>query len=288
MHSLSRGGVRAIIDDQCGASIRSAVFGTAPLLRGAANGVTDPLAMGCFPCAPYFGRVFEPISRHGVVHRLNPTHTGASPDTALHGEGWQKRWTVIAKDADTLHLETRSGGHAPGEFPFAWTARQTVTLLNDGLTVSLTVTNDDDTPAPMGAGLHPYLPYHRDMTITLPHTRWIAPPGLALAPLADGLFKTPTQVPDDVLDHSFVCIPDRPTPVTLSAPGICLTLETPAPFVHFYHPPDAPFICVEPISHLPGAVDEASPQTLITPGECATVSFTLRMTQDAHSALSPA
>ncbi|MEL6379545.1 MAG: hypothetical protein AAGK25_04005 [Pseudomonadota bacterium] len=290
MHSLSRGAVRVTIDEVNGGCIRSAFLGKHALMHVAPDQGTDPLQGGCFACTPYFGRVYAPIVRGGIAHPLKPTHQEASPEIALHGEGWVQGWSVHEQMTRALTLETKSAGQKPGHFPFAWSARQSIALLEDGLSISLTVTNDDDTPAPMGAGLHPYLPYRADKKIAFRYERSIMPPGLTLKPLAQDLFSSPMHAPDELLDHSFACAPSSaadPTTVILTDTASTLILETTAPYLHLYHPPGAPFICVEPISHLPGAIDTVTRETLLAPGQSVSVSFTLRMAQPTTPGVLP-
>ncbi|SFL63396.1 aldose 1-epimerase family protein [Geodermatophilus ruber] len=81
----------------------------------------------------------------------------AGPDkpTAMHGlVSWQP-WTVLHRSADAVTvgtvLEPRPG------YPFRLATALDYGLDADRLTVTLRVRNAGDEPAPLGAGMHPYL-----------------------------------------------------------------------------------------------------------------------------------
>ena len=67
-----------------------------------------------------------------------PLNFGDHPNS-LHGLGWQRAWTVIEAGADTAVLvHDHDGGDG---WPWAYRAEQRFELGEDGLSVTLTLTN---------------------------------------------------------------------------------------------------------------------------------------------------
>lgn len=140
------GGSIARFDHHDGAERRA-------ILRGA-EAPADALDAGCFPMIPYCNRIRGGrFSFRGREIRIAPNMAGdRSP---LHGDGWLAPWEV--EDADETTAELRYH-HSPGEWPWAYEARQRFRLSADRLEVTLICTNRDAADMPCGLGLHPYFP----------------------------------------------------------------------------------------------------------------------------------
>ncbi|WP_091368262.1 aldose epimerase [Geodermatophilus telluris] len=80
----------------------------------------------------------------------------AGPDKpAAHGLVTWQQWSVLARHSDALTVGTVVEAR-PG-YPFRLAAAVDTHLTPDRLTVTVRVRNAGDRPAPLGAGMHPYL-----------------------------------------------------------------------------------------------------------------------------------
>ena len=130
---------------------------------------------GSFPMAPYAGRVKDATFRFdGTTYRLPPN---AGPH-AGHGLVFDVPWsTVTPSTGSRVVLATP----LDGRWPFGGTVEQVVALDGTGLSVTLTLSNDDR-PMPGALGFHPW--FRRD----LGHgpARFSFEPTRRFAPAADG------------------------------------------------------------------------------------------------------
>ncbi|MBK3801039.1 aldose 1-epimerase [Azospirillum brasilense] len=238
----------------------SGANGTIDLLRPASDwalrhgSATD---MGCFPLVPFSNRIAGgQFTFDGRPVRL-PLDGDGNPHV-IHGHGWRAAWTVEDATASSARMVFR---HRADAWPWRYRATQTVVLEEDGASLTLSLVNEDDTPMPAGIGLHPYFP---------------KPPGTRLTARVGGVWLNgPTILPVErvavpprwdftagivmdrtVLDNGFtgwdgVAALDWPTLDRR------LSIETEGPFGHLivYAPPDADYLCVEPVSHMTDAVN---------------------------------
>jgi aldose 1-epimerase len=109
---------------------------------------------------------------------------------------------------------------------------------------------------------------------------WLATPDMLPdreAP-ADALgdWAAGARVSADVLIDNVYGGWDGPAVVT-RGDGLRLTIRaTGAPFLHVYRPPGEPFFCLEPVSHLPDAINRGG-MPIIAPGACACLSMTIEI-----------
>lgn len=246
------------------------------MLRRAPDGVDDPLATGCFPLVPYANRIARGrFSFAGEAHHL-PLNFGDHPHS-LHGIGWQSRWTMSMEgNADAVMALRHAGGDG---WPWPFRAEQRLTLDEDGLTVSLLLTNESDRTMPAGLGLHPYFPRDASTRLTMAAERvWEGDetmiPTRAVAADAFGDWRAGAGFPDRLIDNSFdgwtgrAAIDGADGAIRIGAIG--------ARAVHLYAPPGETFLCVEPVSHLPDALNQGFAIDTLDPGESLTL--TMRIT----------
>jgi len=246
------------------------------VLRRAPDGIDDPLATACFPLVPYANRIAHGrFSFAGDVHRL-PLNFGDHPHS-LHGIGWQSPWAMSMAGAADAVMELR---HVGGDgWPWPFRAEQRLTLDEDGLTVSLLLANESDRTMPAGLGLHPYFPRDASTRLTMATQRmWQGDetmiPTRAVAAGMFGDWSAGASLPDRLIDNSFdgwtgqAAIDGVDGVTRISAIG--------APIVHLYAPPGGNFLCVEPVSHLPDALNQGFAIDTLDPGE--TLALTMRIT----------
>lgn len=125
-----------------------------PLLRGAADTVTEVLDAACFPLVPYANRIRGgTFTCDGRTITLQPNMAG--DPSPLHGQGWRSAWHVVEASEDHATLSFR---HAAGEWPWDYEATQSVRLDPDGVSLELTCRNLSRERMPCGLGFHPYYP----------------------------------------------------------------------------------------------------------------------------------
>jgi aldose 1-epimerase len=132
------------------------------LMRPApAGALANPGEASSFPLVPFSNRIADARFAFGGRSYAMPANFPPEPH-AIHGQGWQLPWRVEARSAARVIL---SLSHAVADTPFDYSARQSFTLGDDGLVVTIAVTNTGATPMPAGIGLHPYFPRTEGVTL---------------------------------------------------------------------------------------------------------------------------
>lgn len=282
MIRLAAGDWRATLRPEVGGALTALSWRGRDVLRPTPEGTEDPLQTACFPLVPFSNRinngrfVFE-----GREVQLSPT-PGFEPH-ALHGEGWRRPWTVEAGTDRSATLVLR---HDRGDWPWRWLGRQQVELDETGMTVRLALTNVDDAPMPAGAGLHPYF-------VRPEHGR-LAMKAEAVWRVDERLIPTDPACPGEVFDWAAgPRIADAPFvdnaydgwngTARIMGPEHTVRLTSDAARLHVYAPVGETFVCLEPVTHRPNAInapdDERSGLVSLAPGE--SLGLTMRVTVQA-------
>ncbi|MET0745425.1 MAG: aldose 1-epimerase [Microvirga sp.] len=261
--------------------------GVAILREAPAQAVAEGLVrqMASYPLIPYSNRIAGGrFTFEGEAYRLAPNF-GDHPHS-VHGNAWQRRWSVAALEPARcrLVLDHRPvGGDAEG-WPFAYRAEQAFVLDDDGLAITLTLTNEDGRPMPAGLGLHPFFPKRPGTSLrfqaeavlrngpdSLPASREPVPPEWdygALRPLGE-----------PGLDNCFAGF-DGSAEIRYSNENIAVRIEADAVFGHLvvYVPSARDYFAVEPVSHMNDAIHHpevpGNGLVVLNPGE--TLSGTIR------------
>lgn len=277
---LEAGDWRAGLNPGLGGSIANLSWRGRPVLRPTPPDAEDMLRTACFPLLPYANR----IARGRFVFDGQTVDIGPTPGFephALHGLGWRRPWRIEAADPISARLALEHAADAA--WPWAFRAEQVFHLRDDGLSVTVALTNTDDSPAPAGVGLHPYLDRRPQDRLTLDAPRvWVADERLiptALGPAAvvfdwrDGPRVADAPFVDNAYDgwDGTARLSHGDWSVGLSAPGVSRA--------HVYAPLGADFVCVEPVSHRPDALnapaDEASGMATLQPGQTLSLFLTV-------------
>jgi aldose 1-epimerase len=244
---------RLAVDPAIGGSVMGLWMGEVPVLRPAPLGAAHAGQSAAYPLVPYSNRIGQGrMVWDGKTYDLRNGFNGEPH--ALHGVGFMRPWSVVEQAADSLCLRLV---HQPDAFwPFAFEAEQRFELQADGLLFTFSARNTDTREQPMGLGWHPYFVRRKGATLDLPvHTQWLAGEDvLPREPLAvDGLHGA---VADMRLDHCF----DGAGSVAQMIDGeLSVSLEADSRYWVVYTPVDADFYCVEPVTHLNNAVQQAQP-----------------------------
>lgn len=242
--------------------------------RPAPAGTSDVLDAGGFPLVPFCNRIRDGRFHFGGHNVILPPNLGDHPH-ALHGQGWRGAWTVeSASDVEAV----LSFDHAPGEWPWAYRARQRFALGDEGLRLDLSVTNTGDEAMPAGLGFHPYFPARPGERLRAGVAGvWMIDGDCLPTTHVEGAWRSdwaagaPTAV-SELIDN---CYTGWDGVATLSAPGGASTTLTASPdcrWLHIYSPPGADFVCAEPVANRPDPFNgEDSGIKVLAPGETAAV-----------------
>lgn len=218
---------------------------------------------GLYPLMPYSGRLRDAkIHGDGRIWSLAPYEGSVH---TLHGIAHRRPWVVQRQEASALTLQYR---HVPDEhWPWPFDAQMAVSLDEHALAVTLTLTNAGDRPMPGGLGMHPYMPVGAQHELQF-H---------ASAPCVfddDYLMRPAAAVPVQSLPQKIELDEAGQSEVTRMhalwdgqlnsvCDGHVLGLHAQGALTHLivHRPRASPYVCIEPVSHLPDAFNLASPDS---------------------------
>lgn len=255
---LEAGDARVIVRPADGGRLASVLVAGHELLVNEDR--THPMQWGCFPMAPWAGRV-----RHGRFTYRGREHQLplGMPPHAIHGVVYDRPWR--ADDATTISIDFDQ------RWPFRGRVVQRFALDEDGLRLSMTLEADE--PMPATIGWHPWF-------------RRVLAPGdvpLALRLAADEMLLRDAEgmpsgervpPPPGPWDDAFTAVREGPV---LDWPGrLRLELTSTCPWWVVYSEPAAA-VCVEPQSGPPDALNTGA--QLVVPGAPLTHEMRWRWTR---------
>ena len=274
-----------------GGALAGLQFQGQEVLRRAPPAIDEPLDSGGFALMPFANRIAHGRFRIGTrTVRLKPNAPGQRHP--LHGQAWREPWTVESREPGRMALVYE---HAAGEWPWAYRARQVFTLGESGLEVALLLENQATEPMPAGIGWHPYV--RRTPAARLRAAVegvWLAdaqclPTALA-SPATIWDFRNGAPAPQTLVDHCYTGWNGR-AELVLPEEQLCIRIEAEEPlrWLHVYSPPGETFLCVEPVSHMPDALNRAEPPAvsglrLLEPGESLGARVTLAVSRTSSGA----
>ncbi|WP_343058826.1 aldose 1-epimerase [Microvirga lupini] len=242
----------------------------------------------CYPLIPYSNRIAQGrFSFEGVEHRL-ALNFGDHPHS-IHGNAWQKPWEVM--EADEAHcrlvLVHRPEGDEARGWPFAYRAEQLFDLSPAGLTLTLSLENEDRRAMPAGLGLHPFFPKRPGVRLQFAAER-VFPNGEESLPMdavsipSDWNYRTMRELGEPRLDNCFAGW-DGMARIAYVEERIALSIEANPLFGHLvvYVPTGRDFFAVEPVSHMNDAINRPNPTVhglkVLKPGERLTAQVRFRV-----------
>ena len=213
------------------------------------------LGVAMFPMVPYANRIagnaFDFGTRRWQVLPNNPPET-----FNVHGSGWKQRWTVARTGAvaATLALEVAAGAE-----PYSYRAEQAFVISEEGLSVTMTLTNTGSVAMPFGFGLHPWFDRDPDVTLQFGARRFYLeePEGVSGYPItlpAELDFADARPLPNGWRNNDYggwngeaiLRVPSR---------GVGLLIKADPVFKHLmlYADPTKPYFCLEPQTNASGA-----------------------------------
>ena len=247
--------------------------GRTPVLRKSHSPLENVLDAPSFPLVPYVNRIRGgSFSFRGRTVSIEPNMAGdLSP---LHGDGWLNAWDVEHADGGSAVLIYR---HEPGEWPWAYEARQEFRLDGGVLDVRLACRNRSSELMPCGLGQHPYFPCTGETRLSTQATHaWTIDEKVL------PVDKVPATGRYDLSDR-LICGQDLDNGwggwsgrALMSDPGWLFEIELSSPqarFFQVYSPREGGIFVAEPVSHANAALNapEAEWQELgmriLDPGE---------------------
>jgi aldose 1-epimerase len=230
--------------------------GPKPVMRESPTPLQNVLEAASFPLVPYVNRVRDgSFTFRGRTVALSLNMPG--DPSPLHGDGWLNAWDVEHSDATSAVL---TYGHQPGEWPWAFEARQYFRLDGGVLNAKISCRNTSGELMPCGLGHHPYFPCTADTRLetTVDHAWTIDEKVLPVdrVPAVGRYDLSNRLVCGQELDNGWggwsgcalMSDPSWPYEVELSSPQ--------ARFFQVYSPPQGGFFVAEPVSHANAAMNE--------------------------------
>lgn len=253
MIALASGKYELVLVPGIGGAIARFEHEGRPILRGS-EAPNSPLDCACFPLVPYCNRIRGGrFTFRGLKIEIAPNMTG--DPSPLHGDGWLGPWLVESRSPDRACLFF---AHPPGEWPWAYEARQTFRLDEGGLQAEIECLNLSSDPMPCGLGFHPYYPCDAQTQIDTEVAQvWevdehVLPTGTAPATGRYALDGTPACARG--LDNGYggwggeMRLIDGDRVRSMSSPD--------AAFFQIYSPPAGALLAAEPVSHANAALNE--------------------------------
>lgn len=230
-----------------------------PLFRPPpAEGLVAARSLGCYPLVPFSNRIKEGRFRFGGVRYQAGPVGPIDPLHAIHGDGFRHPWQVVASGPKAATLVYQHDG-AEG-WPFSYRAIQHFDLSDTGLTVRMTLTNEDIRAFPAGLGLHPFFPKAGATLTTYAPTFWKSDetrlPLLEMPVPPAWDFAGGRVMAEIELDNCFAGWSRRAI-VRWRDKGLSLTMTADPIFgkVVIYSPMGQDFFCAEPVTHLNNAIN---------------------------------
>ncbi len=258
---------RLTVDPRRGGTIRELNWRGHDILRptpvGAGN---DPFDTACFPMVPYVNRVAHGRFEFGG-RAVRLARNWSEDPHPLHGQGWQAPWNVTAASRSSATLRFEGGAD---EWPWRYSCEQRFQLLQETLSIELSIRNLSDAPMPAMLGLHPYFPdaTHAQLQAQLPRV-WMtdreALPTEEVETPPSWSFDASRAVDAVALDHGFT---GWNGVAFLRWPQYTVTVRAPdCKFLHVYAPKGRDFFCIEPQTAPVGALNRDPVQaSVVVPG----------------------
>lgn len=219
-----------------------------PLFRESPADAADVLQTASFPLVPYCNRIRDGrFAFRGRHIRLTPNL--APQRHPLHGQGWRAAWMVAECGTNHAELVYR---HEPGEWPWAYEARQRFLLEPSGLEHTLACRNLSDQPMPCGLGFHPFFDAPPD-TVLDAHVSGVWTIDAEIMPVAlrppVGRYSLASRaIAGADLDNGYEGWSGEAT-IRWPSRRAGVRILSKAPRFQVFAPADQPVLCAEPVTN---------------------------------------
>ena len=209
--------------------------------------------MGIFPLVPYSNRIGNGLlPLEGKAYALLRGNFLPEPHS-IHGFGWQRVWQVDQQDATSVSLVLKHA--SDDDWPFSCECRMQFVLSKQGLSLQLSVRNDDAQTMPTGLGFHPYFPVDANTSLRAGWSGyWMM--NTDNLPVLHKVLEPPTQARKLIGWHVDNCFTGWQGRATLNYASHRTVIEASpeCPYIVCFRPADGrPFIALEPVSHVNNA-----------------------------------
>ena len=257
--ALCAGDYHLVLEPARGGAINRFDWRGAPLLRASCGPSIFDAA--CFPLVPFSNRIARGAFRwKGTDVHIAPNFPDSDHPHPLHGFGWLAGWDVVIQSANRAVLRHR---YRAGDWPWDYVAEQVFTLSQGGLVHELMVQNLSTMPMPAGLGFHPYFPLDSQ-------TRYIGLHGAEWQTSGEGLPQVLNTAAHPIdwwhgqpvaSRHVDTVYAGRDGPLTIIWPEqsrqLLMTPCEELGHTVVFSPVGADYFCVEPVSHMTDAVNQA-------------------------------
>jgi aldose 1-epimerase len=253
---LHAGSLRLVVCPDLGGSVAGLWHHGVPVLRSTEAASLDAAVdSAIYPLVPYSNRLGYRRFRWKGQDYTTAANFGDGPHS-LHGVGWQRPWVVESHQASEMAMVY---SHTPdADWPFAFEARQHLSLAADALRMQMTITHTDAqvAAAPVGLGWHPFFPARTQSRLHMELSdRWdLDGAQLPVRKVAQPGIDSHVQHLD--FDH---CFDGWNGSARIRDERFSLQLRSSLDRVVVYTPPGQGFFCVEPVSHVSNAIHMADP-----------------------------
>ena len=258
--SLAQGAARCDILPLLGGSIGAWSSSGQQMLRevsAAGLAARDPYATAGFPLVPFSNRIGEGRFVWGGKPVALARNFPPGPH-AIHGVGFERPWQVLSRADDSALLALL---HRPDAgWPWAFEARQRITLTEDALTLDLSAVNLELKAVPLAFGHHPYIPRNGARLTFHAQGVWLTGEDGLPAELVEpvGSFDFSKGLPVELadIDHcysgwsraAYVAWPDKAKVLEITAsPELCCAVV--------YSRRELDAFCFEPVAHVNNALN---------------------------------
>lgn len=223
-----------------------------PVLRAWSGKAEDgPFALASNTLVPFSNRIDGGFTYKGTFHPM-AQNMDIDP-LAIHGDGFQKEWSVVSSSESDAELHLPDGAFGP----YAYEATQTFSLSEIRFINTLTMINRADIALPFGGGFHPWFPRTAETRLQAnAPDHWPEGEGSLPAldrsqqPPEDFDFSTSKPLPNRWINAGFSRWDGRAR-ITQGDDAVSVTLasKTLTTAIIYSPEPGCGFFCFEPVSH---------------------------------------
>ena len=177
-----------------------------PVLRPWSGDTSDgPFSLACNILVPFSNRISDGgFTYQGEHHSVLPNLD--IEEFPIHGDGFQKPWSVEQHGESRLELGFETGAIGP----FRYVTKLQYTLSDSSLLMELEVKNKSGRSLPFGAGFHPWFPRNEQTrlqfdasTVWLEDERYLPTTNVDLAEKPEWDFSSNSDLPTNWINNCF-------------------------------------------------------------------------------------
>ena len=233
-----------------GGCIEGLWFTGQPVLRSTALGQLHSVRQSAsYPLIPFSNRLAQAkLHWQGTSHPLVQNFPGE--EHSIHGIGWQREWNVLEASDDFCMLSLEHDGK--GAWPFAFDASQTFRLHGNALEMTMSITNQSGSAAPVGLGWHPYFSKRAGQRVGF-SAQSIWQMGTDKIPTSDAAHVGLAQSVDELTIDN--CFSGWNGQASLSDDLMHCEIRSDVQHLVVFTTPDKDFVAIEPVSHANNAMN---------------------------------